>query len=115
MAPSVACEFNDEQQDCQPRGMKKDTDLYKMYHKEGSDSYGRKMGFYDREQQIIRENESIRRGLTRQGRADRKLAAKEGNVSKRKMTHSRFGNAPTHARYVTIGANEKVASRRRRR
>ena len=115
MAPSVACEFNDEQQDCQPRGMKKDTELYKMYHKEGSDSYGRKLGFYDREQQIIRENESIRRGLTRQGRADRKLAAKEGNVSKRKMTHSRFGNAPTHARYVTIGSNEKVASRRSRR
>ena len=121
IAPSVACEFNKEQEDCQPRGMKEKNadgsknDLYEMYHREGTDSYGKKLGFYDREQQIVRENESIRRGLTRRDRGERKRAMKDGNVSKRKLTHTRFGNAPTHTRYVTIGANEKVNSRSSRR
>ncbi len=96
-APAELCTYNEEEEQCAPKGLKKGTDLYELYHQPG--------GFADTELDIVKRRQQLRRNLDGHGKSrEERRAARKQLGEQRKMTHRRFGNAPVENRYARIGA-----------
>ena len=99
---SDVCEFNEEEDQCAPRGIKKGSDMHAWYH--GRNQVG---GFADSELKIVKRRQQLRRNLSNMGNLSRRerREAKRMAAASRTTTNSRFHRGPELSTY-------KSASRR---